>query len=134
LAASNTVTFAPEGAYGQFNGQNVFTHGVEVGLVRAGGQDLREATDEFIGQLARSNPNMSQASGYSNASVSGRRGLHASLRNVSEATGEPETIQVITTQTRDGNLFYTVAVAPQDEARTYQSTFQQVVKSIRITD
>jgi hypothetical protein len=54
------------------------------------------------------------------------------LNNVSEATGRDEVIQVVTTQTRDGNLFYTVAVSPRDEADQYETTFQRVINSIRL--
>jgi Zn-dependent protease with chaperone function len=132
LPASNTVTFAPDGAFGEYNGQNVFTHGVEVGLARAGQRDLRAATDALIASLASSNPSLSRPSGYSNATISGRRGLQTTLRNVSDATGEPEVIQLVTTQTRDGDLFYTLAVAPESEARNYQNTFRNVVRSIRL--
>src|SRR4029079_3445828 len=32
LASNNSVTFAPEGAYGAVNGNSVFTHGVEIGV------------------------------------------------------------------------------------------------------
>ena len=34
LPGNNSVTFAPEGAYGAVNEQSVFTHGAEVGLAR----------------------------------------------------------------------------------------------------
>src|SRR4051812_22656805 len=34
LASDNSVTFAPEGGYGTINGQDVFTHGMQMGVVR----------------------------------------------------------------------------------------------------
>src|SRR5918994_305346 len=34
LASNNSVTFAPEGAYGTISGQSVFTHGMEIGVSR----------------------------------------------------------------------------------------------------
>ena len=48
LPGGSTVTFAPQGAYGQTNGQSVFTHGVELGATRNETHDLRTATDELI--------------------------------------------------------------------------------------
>src|SRR4029077_4326600 len=45
---TNSVTFAPEGAYGQANGQNVFTHGVEFGVGRNETHDLKTATQELL--------------------------------------------------------------------------------------
>ena len=47
LPGNNSVTFAPDGAYGTANGQSVFTHGVEVGVARNETHDLQTATDEL---------------------------------------------------------------------------------------
>jgi hypothetical protein len=49
-------------------------------------------------------------------------------------TGRGETVTVFTTLLRDGNLFYCIAVAPQDEYRAYQRSFQRVAQSIRLSD
>lgn len=132
LTGSSAVTFAPNGAYGEWNGQNVFTHGVEAGVTRPRSSDLRQATDALIDSLASSNPRLSQGSGYQNISVSGRRALQTSLGNVSDVTGRNEVIQLVTTQMNNGTLFYVIAVAPRDEYSDYQSTFQRVIGSIRL--
>jgi beta-barrel assembly-enhancing protease len=132
--ASSSVTFAPDGAFGQINGQPVFTHGIEVGLARNQSRDLRSASEALLESLAGSNPQLRQRSEWLATNISGRRGLQTTLQNVSEANGRPESIVLITTQTRDGNLFYTIAVAPQDEVRTYEPAFQQVVRSIRLNE
>jgi hypothetical protein len=134
LAGSSAVTFAPNGAFGQVSGQNVFTHGVEVGISRNERHDLPEATADFIQVLAQSNRRLAQRSDSLNAIISGRRALQTSLTNVSDATGQPEVIQLFTTKLRDGTLFYLIAVAPESEARGYDATFQQVVRSIRLND
>jgi Zn-dependent protease with chaperone function len=132
LPNSNSVTFAPEGGYGDYNGSSVFTHGVQVGLERNEAHDLRTATDELIDSLQRGNPRLRQDSGYFNTNIDGRRGLQTTLSNVSDATRRPEVIQLVTTQTRDGNLLYAVAVAPSDEVDRYRATFQRVINSIRL--
>jgi peptidase M48-like protein len=132
LTDSNSVTFAPEGGYGAYNGSSVFTHGIQLGLERNEAHDLRTATDELVDSLSRGNPRLKQDSGYFNTTIDGRRGLHTTLSNVSDATGRDEIIQLVATQTRDGNLFYAVAVAPRDEADRYDSTFQRVINSIRL--
>jgi beta-barrel assembly-enhancing protease len=132
LANGSAVTFAPEGAYGSYNGQGVFTHGVEIGLTRNETHDLETATDELVESLARGNPRLSRRSGYQRTTVSGRSGLQTTLSNVSEVTRGEETIQLVTTLLRDGSLFYAVAVAPQDEFSTYRPHFQRVVSSIRV--
>ena len=63
-AGNNAVTFAPRGASGTVNGQNVFTHGVEIGVARNETHELRTATDELIQSLAQSNPRLSRPSSY----------------------------------------------------------------------
>ena len=64
LPGNNSVTFAPDGAYGTANRQSVFTHGVEVGLARNETHDLQTATDELLQSLAQGNPRLRQSSGY----------------------------------------------------------------------
>jgi len=134
LPGTNSITFAPEGAYGTAGGQSVFTHGVQIGIARADTPNLRTATDEFIASLARGNPNLSRPSRYGGTSIGGRKGLHTALSNVSDATGGEERIEVFTILLRDGSLFYVIGVAPRERASQYQKTFRQVIKSIQLMD
>ncbi|MET1082121.1 MAG: M48 family metallopeptidase [Burkholderiales bacterium] len=134
VATSASVKFVPDGAYGQVQGQTIFTHGVELGFTRNEIHSLQEATQEFIDGLAQSNPSLRATSGFQNTNLSGRNGLVATLSNVSEVTSRGETVTVFTTLLRDGNLFYCIAVAPQDEYQGYQRSFQRVVQSIRLSD
>jgi hypothetical protein len=133
LAGGSAVTFAPEGAYGSHNGQSVFTHGVEVGVSRTR-QGLRAATEDLIDSLRQGNPRMSAPSEYRNVNFDRRSGIQVTVTNVSEVTGREESINIVTTLTRTGDLLYAVAVAPGDEMGTYQSTFERVLGSIRIRD
>jgi len=132
MGGSSAVTFAPDGAYGEINGQSVFTHGAEIGIARNESHNLQTATEELIGSLAQGNPRMSRPSNFRQATLAGRSGLQTTLSNVSEPTGKTETIQVLTALMADGNLMYLVAVAPQDEFSSYQSAFQRVAGSIRL--
>jgi hypothetical protein len=134
LPASGAVTFAPDGAFGQVQGQSVFTHGVEVGVVRNADGDLGRATQGFIRSLRQSNPRLAANSDTLATIVSGRRALETRLNNVSDATNRPEVIDLVTTRLQDGSLFYVLAVAPESDAGNYQPTFQQVVRSIRLND
>jgi Zn-dependent protease with chaperone function len=131
---SSNVTFAPEGAYGQANGQNVFTHGVEFGVGRNETHDLQTATQELLDSLAQGNPSLSRPSRFDRVNLGDRRGLRTTLSNQSEATGGVETIQVITTQLRDGNLFYAIAVAPRDDFSSYRGVFDRIASSLQFTD
>ena len=108
-----------------------FTTGPVVGFLV---EDVRTATDELLDSLAQGNPRLSQPSGYRNTSIAGRNALQTTLSNVSEVTGRDEVIQLVTTQMRDGSLFYAIAVAPRDEFNQYQSVFQRVFSSIRLNE
>ena len=134
LPANDTVTFAPEGAYRETQGQFVFTHGIQVGTVHSQSRSLRSATDELIGGLTQENQSLRKSGGYQRESLGRRDALSLSLTNVSEMTGRPEVVTVYTTMLRNGDLFYLIAVAPQDEFQDYQRTFMAVVGTVAVND
>ncbi len=133
-SGTNSVTFAPDGAHGQSNGQSVFTHGVELGIGRNETHDLQRATEELIDSLASGNPNLSRPPRFERITMGGNRGLRTVLTNQSDTTGGQETIQIATTQMRDGNLLYAIAVAPRDEFGSYRSVFDRVLGSVELMD
>ena len=134
LGDNNSVWFAPEGAYGQVQGQNVFTHGVEIGLSRANSNNLQQATDAFINDLAQGNRNLRQQGRYQRGNVSGHNALAITLSNVNEATGQAEIVTVYTVLLRNGDLFHLIGVAPQNEFNNYQSVFNTILRSVRLND
>jgi len=134
LPGSSAVTFAPEGAYGQVNGQGTFTHGIEIGISRNESHDLQTASAEFIDGLAQGNPRLSRPGRFDRVSIDGLSALRTVLTNTSEATGRDESIVVYTTMLRGGSLFYVVGVAPRDEFNQYGNVFQRVVGTIRLMD
>ncbi len=128
LSNNNTVTFAPDGGYGE----GVFTHGIELGLARHESHDLQGATDELVQSLAQQNPHLGRPSGYDRTTIDGHRGLRTTLSNSND--GHPERIAVFSTILRNGNLFYAVAVAPEDQFDSYRGVFERVVASLRISE
>jgi hypothetical protein len=132
IQSNTSVTFAPNGAYGESNGQTVFTHGVEFGVGRNETHDLQMATDELIQSLASGNPSLGRPSSYDRINVAGRRGLRTVLRNRSEVTGQGEAIQLVTTQMPDGNLLYGIGVAPSDDFSSYQRIFDRIFGSLQL--
>jgi beta-barrel assembly-enhancing protease len=128
IGSQNSVTFAPEGAYGS-NG--VFTHGVEISLARNENHDLKTSTDELIQSLQQSNPRLSRPGSYDRGTIGGRQAIHTVLSNVSDATGGQEVVEVYTTQLADGSLFYALGVAPREEYNAYSNVFRKVVSSIQ---
>lgn len=129
----NSVWFVPDGGYGEMNGQSVFTHGVSFGVGQTSSRNLQNATDELVNGLEQGNRNLRATSGYQRTSLSGRTALISTMINTNEATGQRENIRLITTQLRNGQLFYMIALAPQNE-RNFENAFQNVFSSVRIND
>ena len=115
--------------FGRGTDNEVLLSDVRVGLAEA---ELHASeAGLFVNQVG---PNSLRINGgYQRTTVDGRQGLWATLTNVNEATGRPENIRVITTQLRNGQLFYMIAVAPQSE-RNFESAFQNVLRSLRLND
>ena len=134
LPANDNVTFAPEGAYTNLQGEFVYTHGIQVGTTRGTSGSLRTATDQLINELVQGNRSLRRNGGYEQEYVGRRDGLSISLSNVSEVTGRPEIVTVYTTMLRSGGLFYLIAVAPQDEVQNYQTTFLGILRTVELSD
>src|SRR6476469_8552082 len=131
LGGNNSIWFSPEGAYGKYQNQVIFTHGVNFGVYQAQSSNLQQATNEFLNGLGG---NLRQQSGYQRTTISGRTGLSMTLNNVNEATGSSELITVVTTQLRNGQLFYMIAVAPSNDFNSYQSAFRTILRSVQLND
>jgi hypothetical protein len=135
VARSNAgVTYAPDGGFLAGNGQTLFTHGVQLGVGAGGSGDLQRDTQQLLNAFAQTNPRLRQQSGFRRVTIAGRDGLSATLSNVSDLTGEPESVLVSTTRLRDGSLLFIIGVAPQREAATYASAFQRVRQSVQLAD
>jgi len=133
ISDANSVWFVPEGGYGQYNGQAVFTHGANFGVAQTSNRNLQRATEDLISGLAHGNNNLRRSGGYQRTTLSGRTALVSTLGNVNEATGRPEVVRLITTQLRNGQLFYMIAVAPRNE-RSFENAFNTILRSVRIND
>ena len=127
---NDSVTFAPDGGYGDAEGQGIITHGIMIGAQANESHDLRTATDELVASLAQGNPNMGRPSAYARASMAGRQWLRTTISNRSPGTSEDERLAVYTTQLDDGNLFYAVGVAPVSVFTQYETVFRRILGSI----
>jgi len=132
--SSNSIWFAPSGGYGSTNGQSVFTHGVNFGVFQPNSRNLQQATNEFINSLQQGNSNLRSRGGYMRTTIDGRNAMSIALNNVNEATGRQEIVTIITTQLRNGEVLYMIAVAPNDDFANYQGVFQNILRSMQITD
>ena len=134
LPASNAVTFAPDGAYGNAGLKSVFTHGLGMGLIRNDKGNLQVTTDAFIESQVLVAPGPRQPLSYRSVTIADRPAISTILATVSEATDQPEQIEVYTTLLRNGTVLYLLAVTPRDRASDYADTFRRVVGSIAIMD
>ncbi len=132
--SSNSIWFAPSGGYGSTNGQSVFTHGVNFGVAQTSSRNLQQATNELINGLQQSNGNLRSRTGYQRTTIDGRNALAIGLNNVNEATGRQEIVSIVTTQLRNGELLYMIAVAPNDDFANYQNIFQNILRSMQVND
>lgn len=109
--------------YGQGSGQNS-----SQGAATA----LEQATDQLVAEFRHSNRNMRVIRYHEGIRVDGENALSTYLTNDSPiAGGERETDWLITLQRPDG-LVFIVFTAPERDFRSYESTFQQMLRSVRI--
>jgi Zn-dependent protease with chaperone function len=129
---SNSVSYAPEGAYGS---QGI-SHGVMFNVDREQYTDLQRASQQLVNDLmqAPGNNYLRQADNFRRTTIDGRQALAVTLAGRSPITGRNEQVTLVTTMLRSGDLFYMAQVAPQNEYRNYEEAFRAVWNSLRIND
>ena len=85
----SSVWFVPEGAYGQYNGQAVFTHGASFGVAQTNNRNLQRATEELINGLAQGNNNLRMSGGYQRTTLSGRNAPVRDAEQHKRSNGTP---------------------------------------------
>ena len=137
FADQNSVTFAPEGAFENYQGQSeprqrVVTHGAMVGIAETQSRNLRQASDRYINELLQTNSYLQPQGTFIGRRLGGRNALSITLQGRSPLTGRPELVNVYTTLLNNGALFYLITVAPQDRYRDYDTAFQNMISSVDI--
>ena len=133
LSSNSFIRYVPENGYGPMNGQNVMTHGVQLGVTKGSAGDLQASTDAFVQALAQGENTIERAGDPRVVTLSGRQAIVTPLNNRSPLGGD-ERIAVYTAQLADGNLFYALTVVPGKDESAYSSTFNQILRSIRLSD
>src|SRR5437763_9048666 len=123
-----TLYNAPQGSYGS----KVITNGVMYSLAQSNYNDLQSAAQEVVQGLLQSNNYLRQATGYQRTTVDGRAALATTLTGRSPITGRDERVTVVATTLGGGQVFYMAAVSPQTEYATYQRTFSDILRSLRL--
>jgi len=129
---SNAVTIAPreglvEGAKGSSVG-----YGLEVSYFfpMGGSVNLDRDTQALIRQLRQSNKEMRIGRDARSIQVGDAPALLTTLYSSSPYRGEREVDALVTVSRPDG-LFYMVFIAPQSEFDQIQTTFEEIVRSVR---
>lgn len=134
FSGNNSVALAPEGGYINQQGRSDLTHGMMIGATRTQSQDLQQASEQYVNALLQSNSYLRQQNGYQHGSIAGRSALVTTLAGKSDTTRRTEMVTIYLTMLHNGDLFYMIAIAPQDEYGTYSGTFQNIVRSLQIND
>jgi len=134
----SSVTVAPAGAAAGAPGQNLTVAlGAILGHVadpRLRGADLAKATQLLIERLKAGNPSLRAVDrAPTQLTVDGRPALLTTLFTDSPYQGETEIDLLVTVQTSQG-LFYAVFAAPQRDFRSFQPSFERILKSIDLVD
>ena len=133
LPSKSSIKAVPENGYGELNGEVVFSHGVEFGIVKAESRNLQEATNAWLQAVGQSNPQLKPAGQQQQIRISQRSGLATPLVNPSPLGGQ-ERIGLYTTFLADGSLFYYLTIVPEKEAQNYQEAFRRIGESLRLTE
>ena len=130
--SQSEVWFAPQGAYGSSG----ITHGALIGIYRGQNQnnDIQQATEDYVDSILQSNSYLRKRTNYAQTYIGNRQGYGISLAGRSAITGRNEIATVYTTMLKNGDLFYIVTVAPENETASYNNAFRNMISSIRLTD
>jgi Zn-dependent protease with chaperone function len=129
-----SVTFAPDGAFGNQEGESVFTHGAIVGVAEVSASDLQGASDQYISGILQGNNYLAADGRYQRTRLGGRDALARRLSGPSRITNQRETVDVYTTMLNNRQLFFVVQVAPASARRQYAPAFNQMLQSLRFVN
>jgi beta-barrel assembly-enhancing protease len=130
------LTLAPDGGIVSSGNSSALAYGVIMEVFTpAGGNrsnvSLKEATNQLIENLRRSNVNMRISKDQGKIRVGGKSALSQILTNDSPLGGR-ETDWLVTVLRPEG-LLYFIFAAPEQEFADYQSAFQQILNSVRFS-
>jgi len=131
----NALSFVPDGGvFDDGKGNPALAYGMIINVFEPhsdnGQISLEQATDQLIGDMRHSNPNMRIIRSHERIRLDGQPGLSTYLSNASPAGGR-ETDWLITVLRPEG-LVYFVGVAPESEYDQYErGAFEPMLNSVR---
>jgi hypothetical protein len=130
----SSVTVAPDGAYGNVQGQSVFTHGAIVGVASISSRDLARESDQLISGILDSNAYLTTNGRYQRLRIDGREALRIRLTGTSPVTKRREIVDVYTALTGRDQLFHVIQVVASNDQSSYRAAFDQMVRTARVSN
>ena len=126
------VTIAPaDGVVKQQNGQPALVTGLMAGYFEPKNSNLRAATNQMIGELQASNPDLKPVRGKSGSiSVSGKTAQSVQLEGPGSVQGQRESVWLVTSQHPSG-FFYLIFVSPEQRYNELRPVYEKMVQSVR---
>jgi len=126
-----TTTFSPDG--GSVNGSLAWGMVFSTFDADKHGQariSLDDAADQLLSDLQRTNANMRVTRSRQRMQIGGQDGYLTELSNTSPAGGR-ETDRIYTVVAPNGQVYYFVGVAPQDDFDRYALAFEDLIDTVR---
>lgn len=147
------VTIAPDGGFVNVRGQErdlvsgvIVNHydpfeddssdrfGGSGGLID-GSTSLVRATNDLLGQILRTNPNLEMIRDSERRNrIDGAPSLSVVLSGRSPATGQEERVTVFTREIPDEHVIYALFIAPQRDYQRLNETFNRMISSLHVSE
>lgn len=128
------VTLAPDGGYILYQGKLVLTHGIRAGVQSSQNRNLQEASELYGNALMQSNAYLRPQNTSQKSLIAGREARIMVFFDESPVTKSREVVTVYTVMLRNGDLFYMLTVAPQDQYREYEVVFEKAIRTLQINE
>ena len=120
--------------YDPFDGNSGDRFGEGSGLIQ-GGTSLARATNDLLGQILRTNPNLQPMRDSERTDrIDGAASLSVVLSGRSPVTQEEERVTVFTRELPDDHIIYALFIAPGQDYFRLSPTFNRMISSLRVSD
>lgn len=130
LQTKDDVWLAPNGGFLRSQNRTLFRYALNAGVRAISVNDLRTETENLYREKLSSSSYLDQQGEPKETFISGKRALVSSFAGFGVEDGEEEFVQIYTTFTSNGNLFYIITVTPFNERQKYKSVINQTLASI----
>jgi hypothetical protein len=96
---------------------------------------LREATDDLVHQMLRSNPYLEVSDdSWRRGTIDEKSSISVQLSGISSVTSEREEVKLFTRLLPDNHVIYAIFIAPSREFSELGTTFDKMLSSLDVRD